>query len=53
MYKLELVQVVAQVGEGLLQALPLLGVLANLIGFRVGFLINGIARHDLMNKTKG
>ena len=42
---LQLVQVVAEVGQGLLQPLPLLGVLANLVG--LGGSIERVSGHDL------
>ena len=47
---LQLVQVVAEVGQGLLQPLPLLGVLANLVGLGVAVLVHRVTGHDLKLK---
>ena len=47
---LQLVQVVAEVGQGLLESLPLLGLLDDLVGLAVAGLVQGISGHDLEKK---
>ena len=44
---LHLVEIVGQVGEGLLESLPLLGVLDDLVGLGVGGGVEGVALEDL------